>query len=142
MISDRHCWKRAFALFAAAVLIGWPARFASAAILFGTDRADGYLYRVDTSTLETTLVTQNLLAPPSVSGFDPNGNATDLARGLFYYTRDTPGRLFVHDLFTDQSADLGALTGSVSSGAFYDNAYYYIPQSTGSLRRVTFDAGA
>jgi hypothetical protein len=125
---------------AALVLAGatvWPPLPAQAAILFGTDRFDGRLYRIDTTTLTTELMSSNLLVVPT--GSSPNGNATDLARGVFYYAQFTPGRLFAHDLSTDTSADLGPLVGAVGSGAFHEGAFYYFTQITSSLRRVTFD---
>jgi hypothetical protein len=112
------------------------------------------IYEIDTDTCSATLLSsrQETVLPEIVAGDlatdNFNGNAFEPNKCLFYYSRydrntndligNDPNPFFFDDLSGSYSA-AGILDGGAAGGGFWNGEYYYVPQRSAELRKVTLD---
>lgn len=112
------------------------------AILYGTQRNNGTsngLYKINLDS-----GTQELLFTAGGSGNSPNALGFDPVNERLYYMKyvgdNGPSTLYSHVLGTTLQEEAGLITPDLVVGAsFYDGAYYYIPNLTADLHKVTFN---
>ncbi len=89
-----------------------------------------------------TSLVSNISAPVNSNTTNFNGNAYDRENGRFYFSRfdgdNLASELFFNDLQGNQQS-AGMLGAAVTSGTFYNGAYYYIGQQSDGFYRVTFN---
>lgn len=115
----------------------------SETILYGSQRdtgVDNGLYRID---LEAGTATR-LFDTGETDKNSPNGLGYDpVNRRLYYMKYDIggPSVLYFYNLADGKEYETGLISAQVVVGAsFYDGAYYYIPDDTADLHKVTLDA--
>jgi len=105
----------------------------------------GSLYEIDVENQTQTLLYENLNTYPHPYG---NGLAFDEANGRLYFTLSTSGsvanQLWFYDfaagdIFNANPPSGFALTRNVCGAAFGDGYYWYIPDGSTSLRRMSFN---
>lgn len=112
-------------------------------ILYGTQRENGSnngLFKID---LESG--TQEFLFNAGGSGNSPNALGFDPVNERLYYMKfsgnDGPSTLYFHELGSNTENEAGLFTDELVVGAsFYDGAYYYIPNLTAELHKVTLNS--
>jgi len=111
-------------------------------ILYGSQRMapDNGLYRID---LEAGTATR-LFDTGETDKNSPNALGYDPANMRLYYMKystNGPSVLYFYDLAGGKEYAAGLILGQVVVGAsFYDGAYYYIPDDTADLYKVTLNA--
>lgn len=105
---------------------------------YNTDGGD--IYVIDVETMTSTLLFETGLNPDE--NVYPNGIGYDSVNDRLYYVSGVPGdqfQLYFYDIAGDMQYVAGNVTGTIADGVWYDGAYYYIPQATDNLYKVTFD---
>ena len=80
----------------------------------------------------------------------PNGFAFDYAEGRLYYAvpnnwsgntpvSDSDATVYFFDVNTGNTTNAGTVEGVPTDASYYDNSYYYIPQETDDLHKVTLN---
>lgn len=114
----------------------------NATMIYGIQRSTGKIFKADPlAPNAATLVRQidQTLVNKLFSSTSPNGIGFDQATGDVYFaTYPAPSRLYKFE--GDVQRDLGALTGSVASGEFYNGKFYYVADETDDLYVVSFKA--
>jgi hypothetical protein len=107
-------------------------------LLYGTSYANDslYLYSIDLTNSTTTLIMREYVGA-GVSRCD--GAAFDETSGMFFFSTYNSQQLYANQLKDNSPSFLaGTLAGIAASGAFYNNAYYYVSQGTNTINKVTF----
>jgi hypothetical protein len=96
------------------------------------------IYEIDVNSLTAIELFNTGLSPSSKNG--PNGNAYDPDNNWLYYSAYiNPDKLYFYDFTNPVNNYAGQISGQVACAGWYNGEYYYIPQNTGKLYKVTFN---
>jgi len=112
------------------------------AIIFGTSGVSGDFDKIYMIDLNQETMTATFLSDAETNTDDvnyPNGNAYDPIHKRFYYSLIRPNELYFYEIGNGHTY-AGELEGTVASGAWYGNAYYYIPQGSKYLYKASLDS--
>jgi len=108
--------------------------------IFGVE-FDDELYAVNPEALTASLITETGGDP----GFSstPNGLAFDPENLRLYYSindePNTGSELWFYDVISGSNTNAGTIAGEAAGAAWYDGAYWYIPNEKDNLNSVSID---
>lgn len=109
-------------------------------ILFGTKHSNDSLmvFQLDMTNGSASLILKEYVGNTSGS-YD--GTAYDPETSMLYFTNYATGDLYRNDLSDEyESVWVGSLNGIAGSGAFYDNAFYYVDELGNTVNKVTISS--
>ncbi len=112
------------------------------AIMYGTSLGGSgvgdKIYEIDVTALTAVELFNTGLSPSLANG--PNGNAYDEINNRLYYSAYlSPDRLYFYDFINPVNNYAGPIPGQVACAGWYNGEYYYIPQNSGNLYKISFN---
>jgi hypothetical protein len=94
-----------------------------------------HMYSIDVTNGTSKLIFREYVGANGIY----DGAAYDDDSGILYFVNYSNGKLYWNDLETDCPSNVsGLLTGTVSSGTFFNGAYYYVNANLNTINKVTF----
>jgi hypothetical protein len=125
--------------FSLTILVSYPA--CDRTVVFGVERGSGDLYEIDLTHLIATRIA-DIVDPEPGNVNSPNGLAHDPVTGRLYFSASLEGGTSSRLFFWDGSTVIlaGTVPGQAAGADIHAGAYYYVPNATDDLVKVTFNS--